>query len=319
MNTPLRLLATNLILTACAAEVDQPDDPNPADTDPVAEMPTEYTYAGDEDAQLAFDPDAIEEAIDDTLTHILSLQAAPVRAAYDASVAHMEPGCPDWYDYEGNAFWYAYCTTDTGTSFNGYGFYTVYEDADAFGDGNSWDLVSISGAATVRDSAGHTFHLGGVVYDGTGTNADGASLWVSQVAGGFMWDAPEAAGTWLETPNSPSMLLYAIQYPLDGDPGNYMYINGSAAGLSDASTAVRFSTVVLADTRLGMACSAEPVGTLSVRDHAGQWWDIRFDLDETGRLTGDCDGCGGVYLGDEYQGEVCADFSSLLDWESNPW
>lgn len=24
----------------------------------------------------------------------------------------MEPGCPDWYDYEGNAFWYAYCTID---------------------------------------------------------------------------------------------------------------------------------------------------------------------------------------------------------------
>jgi hypothetical protein len=290
-----------------------------ADAAPTTEdRPTEYVYDGGDAPAATFDADAIERALDDAITGVTRVKAAPVLDAYAVAVEQMEPGCPDWYEVDGNVFWYADCTTEAGTSFDGYGFTTLYEDADAFGDGSSWDLTAISGAATIRDPDGYAFHLGGNIYDGTGTNPDGARLWVSQVAGGFVWEAPQAAGTWLAQPSAPSMLLYAVQYDLGG-PQNYLYLTGSVEGLSAATSAVRFDEVAIGSTALGLACSAEPMGTVSVRDARGAWWDVRFDIDEGGRLTGECDGCGGVFTGETYHGEVCADFSSMLDWEETPW
>ena len=311
---PLLLLAG---LWACGSGEPGPkaaaDEATPPD-----DGPTEYTYDGGSESAAVFDADTIELALDDAITGVTRVTAAPVLDAYAVALEQMEPGCPDWYEVDGNAFWYAYCTTDGGSSFDGYGFTTLYEDADAFGDGSAWDLTAISGSATIRDPDGHTFHLGGGIYDGTGTNPDGARLWVSQVAGGFVWDAPQAAGTWLAEPSAPSMLLYGIQYDLGG-PENYFYLTGSVEGLSAAASAVRFDEVAIGSTALGLQCSAEPLGTISVRDAQGAWWDVRFDVDEGGRLTGDCDGCGGVFTGDTYHGEVCADFSPLLDWEESPW
>lgn len=318
---PAWLLAT--LLAACAGQpaTDPPASTGDDASDPSAEVdpPTEYTYTPDEGATAVFDPDAIEVALDDAITKIPLVTATPVLDAYALALEQMEPGCPDWYDYDGNVFWYATCTTDSGSSFDGYGFTTLYEDADAFGDGSSWDLIAISGSATIRDPEGYTFHLGGGIYDGTGSNDDGARLWVSQVAGGFWWDHPQGAGSWMDTPSSPSILLYAIQYDVGANVGNYVYLSGSVADLSEAATAVRFDDIALGDVSLGLACAAEPTGTLSVRDDAGVWWDVKFDYDDRGRLTGDCDGCGGVWTGDTYHGDVCADFSSLIDWEASPW
>ena len=120
------------------------------------------------------------------------------------------------------------------------------------------------------------------------------------------------------TPTSPSVLLYGIQYDLGG-PANYVYLDGSVADISDAATAVRFDDLAIGSMDLGLACDLEPTDALAVRDASGTWWEVRFDYDERGRLTGDCDGCGGVWTGETYHGDVCADFSPLMDWEESPW
>jgi hypothetical protein len=315
----MRWITGLLLAAACGSSPDGATDQKGGEAPALADPPSEYVYTPEAQAEARFDADALEAILDEYLTGSMVFTATPVMEAYGQVLEAAEPGCPDWYEVDGNTFWYAYCSTSTGTSFDGYGFYTVYDGVDAFGDGNLWELTAISGSATVRDNAGHTLHIGGDLYDGTGLSTDGARLWVSQVAGAFLWDGPGSEGSWLAQGGSPSLLLYAIQYELDGQAYNYLYETGAIAGLAGGSAALQLNDVSMAHTALGYACAAEPMGTLSVRDSSGHWWEIRFDLDDRGRLTGDCDGCGGVFDGETYVGEVCADFSPMLDWERNPW
>jgi hypothetical protein len=320
----MRRLLLLAVLAACRTPGGSSEDASAGPAPP--DGPSEWPSTPDDDAPDArFDVDAVELALDEVLTGMTTVGAEPVITAYDALMASTDGSCPAWYENEGNVFWYSRCTTSGGTFFDGYGFTYVFEDAEVFGPGGGyWDLTQVTGAATIRDASGHTFHLGGAAYEGAGTNEYGARLWVSNVLGGFVWDAPEAEGTWLSRGVSPGLLLYAIRYPpgsAAGIDGNYLYVQGTVGGLGEAATGAQLDMAV-ADTSLGFPCDLEPMGTVSLRDADGTWWDVTFDVTTDGEryeMTGDCDGCGAVTLHGAYVGEACADFAPLLDWTERPW
>ena len=68
---------------------------------------------------------------------------------------------------------------------------------------------------------------------------------------------------------------------------------------------------------------AEPYGSMGVRDNAGSWYTIEFDVvyenDAFSAPDGTCDGCGTVSHEGDVLGEVCIDPTPVIDWESTPW
>jgi hypothetical protein len=316
------LLAAGLV----ACRTDGAPAPADARADATGDGPSAYEWQPDEGAAPSFDAATVEAALADVVDGMMTIGAAPVLDTYAGLMDQADEMCPAWYEQDGNVFWYAQCTAGSGTYFDGYGFTNVYAGAELFGEGGGlWDATVVSGAATIRDEDGHTFHLGGQVYDGTGWHEDGRLLWVSNVLGGFTWDGEGADETWLGAGISPGLLLYAIRYPEEagfGVTGNYLYADGTVGGLGDAATGADLTGFSLISESLGVPCELEPGGTMSIRDADGVWWDVAFDLKATDTawvLEGECDGCGAVYRDGDYQGEVCADFSPLLDWTDRPW
>ena len=295
---------------------------DPGDTEPDwdVELPGDYEYEDEQGADGEFDQAGVEAALSDFVDTILTISPEPALSGYEAVLEDGDVSCPSWYEQDGNIFWYASCEASSGASYDGYGFYNIYEDdTTVFGDGRAWDVVYVSGAATMSDAAGHTFHIGGDIYQGTGygLNGDTSTSFVAAVYGSLAWDGDSAEGTWLDEGVAPSFFAYGITYPVGlGDAtANYLSLDGTVGNLSAAATAVEFSDLLVVDEQFGYPCEQEMAGALAVRDADGVWWDVVFDVDpKTWEMTGDCDGCGAVFKGTELVGEACVDSSTLLDW-----
>lgn len=309
-----------LLLLACGG----PDAPAPAEAP--ADPPPAYDltdYTEDERPVASFEQAAVEEALQAAVDEALATAATPVVEGYAAAMALADAGCPTLYEVDGNSVWYDECTTEAGASFSGYGFYYVYEDADALGDGTPMDGAVLSGIGTITDPDGHTIAAGGYAGVLEGTNDDGVTVFVSVLQGSFAWDAPEAAETWLGEELRPNLTVYAAVAP--AYDARYVALEGGLDGLVDldgdplALPTATLSGVLIADRVIGFPCAQEPTGAIALRDANGAWFSVAFDVQSDWSMTGDCDGCGTVTLNGEEVGEACADFSPWLDWEDRPW
>lgn len=294
-----------------------------ADTAADAHVP----YVFDEEAPPApaLAPEELEAAVEEAVARAFTLNASPVFPAYAAAMAGAEAGCPDWYEADGNVYWYDQCTASTGARFEGYSFYQVYADTPS-GDGGFLDGEAVYGVAQVTTADGHTFEAGGSAYaysvdyyDADGVTVAYSAI-ASAVAGAFLWDGPEADGTWLGSAISPDLSMYALIAPAYDARG--AWLDGGLSGLGGAVDTVVFEDLFLYDAVLGSTCPTEPGGLVSVRDGNGDWYDVLFDGPAEYGATSDvalCDGCGVAFFRGEEVGTVCADFGPLLAWEASPW
>lgn len=305
------------VLLACAGS-----DPV---AEPSAELPPAYDvsdYTDVERPTASFDQDRVEEALQVAIDEVLWTAATPVLDGYAAGMAYAEADCPTLYDVDGNTVWYDYCTTSAGATFSGYGFYYLYENADAFGDGVLYDGAVVSGLGEIISPDGDAVVVGGTagLLEGSTETYD---VYISLVQGSFSWDGDGAEHTWLDEGLQPSLQVYAVVAP-DYD-AHVLTVTGGLDGLTDASgqrldlATVSLNDISIADEVVGSPCDQEPGGSIALRDGSGTWFSIAFDIDEDNVLTGRCDGCGEVTLNGEVVGEACADFSPWLDWGDRPW
>lgn len=290
------------------------EDPQPA-------APAPYIFEEDAPPVAELDAAELEVAIESAVALALTLNAGPVFPAYDAAMAGAEEACPAYYSAEGSRYWYDSCTASSGAIYSGYSFYQLYDDFDA-GDGSLYDGQAVYGVAQIVTPDGYTYEAGGSAQNLVASGL-GYTYFSSVIAGSFSWNGPEAAGTWLETGVSPDITMLGYTAP---GYGNYMLLDGGLSGLGglDASLldTVVFDSVLLFSAALGSSCPTEPGGVVSVRDDSGNWYDVVFDgPTESGEVSDPdlCDGCGSAWFRGEPLGEVCADFSRLLDWEVSPW
>lgn len=300
-----------LALLACEAEPESAGETVALDPG-LEDAPSDYSYAPSDGEAELLDMETLATGIEDAVRTSVGFSGDPVLAAYDTVMATADEGCPAHYAYDGNEFWYDACTSDAGTTFDGYGFYYAYEDAD-LGDGNVWNGATFTGLARVEDSEGHTFEAGGTV--GTlYTVSGGWNVIYTTIYGGFAWDGAEAEDTWLETTADPDLVLYGVWS--DEAEGWTLQIDGAASGVSETLSAITFDAVILGNPAGGVKCTVEPIGDLRVRDNLGTWYDIDFDATQN-RQGAACDGCGAVTVEGESIGEVCVDIRSLE--EALPW
>ncbi len=295
-----------------------PDGPSSWDPDP---------YLPDGTDTAAYSQSEMEAALAIGLETVLTLSPEPLFDAYDGAMRDQEAYCPAYYEVDGNTFWYSSCTTTSGTWYSGYGFDYIYEDVALDESGNLWDMRAVSGAATVRDASGATFHLGGGVQSGSSIGDDGWHVQLNTVQGSFRSDAPDLGETWLGRGVSPYHYAYVGSNPdLDsGDgPARYIFVQSAVGNINAEGLSIDIADLLMATEDVGWPCALEPMATISVRLPTGAWYTVSFDIEDTSRggwrLTGDCDGCGEVTdnRGDVV-GEACIDATPILDWETAPW
>ena len=300
-----------MILSACGQEV-EPTQVETATLDPgIDDAPAAYEYDPGDEVTNFLEVEDIGLAVQDALVATVQLHADPVFAAYHAVMAEADEQCPSYYSYDGNSFWYDYCTSDSGAVFDGYGFYYLYEDYD---DGDRvWNGEALNGLARVTDSQGRVFDAAGEA--GTMLSAqDGWTIFYSYVYGGFTWDGDEADDTWMDTGARPDLVAYAAY--ADEGGGWYYYVDGDAGGVADGVAAVAFNELLLGNAAGGVKCTKEPIGDVSVRDEEGNWYLVDFDATQ-GSAGQACDGCGTVTVEGQSLGEACVDLSDLeaaLPW-----
>lgn len=304
------------LLAACAT----PDDDSAVGKDPYTPAP--YIVPEEDPPVANFSAEEVELALAEALDLATSLTGDKVFPAYDAVMAGADPDCPNYYEQDGNVYWYDVCTSSHGTQYNGYSFYYYYDQwNDGYGQLYTGD--ALFGVAQVWDAEGHLFEAGGTAYDLV-VQGDGYMYWYSIAQGAFAYDGPEAEGTWLEEGIAPDM-SQIVYYVPTADARAYV-MAGSVSGLSGGFTSAVFDETMILDEAMlpyfGADCSLEPGGIVSLRDVEGNWYDVVFDgptNDDVATPLGRCDGCGEAFFRGESVGEVCADFTGLNAWEGAPW
>jgi len=268
----------------------------------------------------SFNAEAVGEALGPALAQARSISAVPVVQSYFEATAGMDSDCPGWLNFDGTEYWYDYCTAGDGTVFDGYGAHVIF-DGYALGDGNLWDGYQISSLGTVITPAGDIFEAAGGAYVLWTETNDGGFAYQSYLDDGFAYDGPAAQGSWMTTGISPSLSSYILSYPIGGWSGNAVVLSGQILVDDGSISAVVFEDFFLYSELLGSPCPEEPDGLISVLDSSGNWIDLLFDGGQWGEEVDAavCDGCGAAWYQGNLLGEVCADFSSVLDWTESPW
>jgi hypothetical protein len=291
------------------------------------ELPSPYAEDGDESGQAvpSLGPEQVAGFATAGLAGFVALRPEQVVDAYLA-LAITDEGCPEQLDevVDGGTtvqLWYSDgCTTAAGTSFAGGGRlerYTIMED----GYQSTGATLNAEGPSfSIATADGRSLHLEGAFGHSRGT--DGVSTDASiEIYGHARADAETAAGSPL-LDGSVSAQGYMYSYA-DADT---KVLGGegawSGAALGDAR-AFSFAGVAV----YSVVCTAEPSGTLSVRDAEGFWHDIVFDgitvVDyEPTFVEGLCDGCGSYLAAGAPAGEACvaaSELAAVLDWEDYAW
>lgn len=299
-----------LSLLACAApEPETPLDPSPwaPDLPPLAEE------------RLA--PDDLDLDLEAILAQLLALHNRPVLDLYWAQLDLRDDTCPqtDWTDNgDGTVsdYWSDACTTAGGASFDGTVFGRTAEGL--INGGYTWSGRDFKGWGSIVAPDGATLVVGGfiTVYDGVAE--DGDRWGYSHGRTDILWTGDGWEDAWFGSGLHPGLDLDAWWE----DGAGRVVIGGQASGFAGEVVAIEVDGLAAMAPGFGSDCPEELGGTVSLRDEAGTWYDVRFDGGEAPEDPVEpaaCDGCGAVTVDGAPHGSVCVDPAVLLDWEESPW
>lgn len=305
-----------------AADDTAADDTAADDTAADTASPSEYVYEEEEDPGNLLSVEEVAVALERGVGAVLhEMDPFLVLEAFDVAMAAEDASCPYHYeDYEelyGYDYWYGGCSTADGSSFSGtiYGinhdpFWSWYYYYPAYG----WWY----GTAGVNLADGQSMELSGSwsMY----RYEYGASAYIAVSAyGDARWTGARYGDTWLGGNASASYSMSGGSTP---GYGAYLSMDGGISALPGTANAVWFDEVYIASAEQGSTCPEEPSGTISIRDAAGDWYDVEFHgpaYAYASSFPASCDGCGDVWYEGRKLGEACVDFASLTAWTATPW
>jgi hypothetical protein len=271
----------------------------------------EYMAETEQDELPAIDLEALGASMTEVLAGVIDLHAGGVLSAYVELMQGADASCPDWYETEGTPYWYDVCTSEDGTSFDGYAAIVPYEDYDD-GAGNLYSGYQLWGLASILSPEGRRFRSGGSASLFAVQAADGTLVSYSAMEDGFEDSA--ALGTWLADSMDVGLTTWASWSPEYG--AGAVYVDGVLSGLGGPVEVLVLEAVTVSEESI-WGCELEPLATVSVLEGEGHWVDIVFD-GESADSEG-CDGCGRAFVNGREVGQLCTDFSTLLGWELSPW
>jgi hypothetical protein len=248
--------------------------------------------------QPTVDVAAVGAAVTDLVAGLRDLGAAPVFEAYRVAMEAADSSCPGVLEELGSASWGTTCTTAAGAAFAGFAFLhhydeTVEEDSD-IAEG---DTMRCIGDITLPD--GTSFGCHGTAWNYL-TLGEGTTTFTTAEKGAYFSTLAGTADAWLAGDPDPFLEMIAVR---SDDGTRSITVDGAVGGLPDDTLADGY---VRALTVADATC---PEGGVSVRDSAGEWYDVAFG----------CDPCGAVSFRGTALGTTCVDFAPLLDWTDTPW
>lgn len=312
-------LSAFVLAFGCAPDGDDHEGSN-------GELPSPYEDDGEPDGSPALSREQVAAAATAGLRSFASLRPQSVVELYQAIAVH-DDECPEEFEEiveDGTTAqtWYSDgCTTAAGVQFAGGGRIETYTRTEEVGYDVTGAALDAEGASlSVIAADGRSLTLSGSVAWQHGTSAESTDSSL-EIYGHALADAASAAGNPL-LDGSISVQGYMYSYAGDGSKeiGGEGAISG--AGLADAR-AFSFAGIGV----YSEGCTAEPMGTVSVRDANGFWHDIAFDGitmvdDEPQFDQAACDGCGEYLAAGEPDGEACVaanELAQLLAWEQFAW
>jgi hypothetical protein len=309
---------------------DTPVDTEPADTASdtdanVADsgLPSDYVYDEEDDVGALLDADGVAGALEEALGSFLRVDPFLILAGVDDAVEADDATCPYHYtDYEelyGYDYWYGDCSTSDGTDFTGYLYGIHYDPFESYGylyDNYGWWY----GDMAIDRADGQRFDLSGYwsMYQYTYMYYPLVYSY-AYAYGEPRWEGADYGDTWLGAGASVSFTAYAYYYE---GAGTYFAIDGGISALEGTANSIWFDGVYIATAGQGSDCPIEPSGTISIRDDAGDWYDVEFQGPAyygAATFPPECDGCGDVWYEGSNLGQACIDFSEMTDWEGSPW
>jgi len=329
-------MLTLLLSLGCTPEPSLTPDISPEPSDTTAtdsaepeegDDPSEYIYdAEDEDGPL-LSVGEIEESIREVLEVVTWTNPMELSDLYDELRLNSgDDDCPYYYkdsdgeNYYGTDYWSDTCTSDSGSTFSGYGQsynYVPYISGSYIYD----DQAYITSYGSITDRLGASLDLSGSFYHYSyGYTTSDTRYGYAYLIGDARWSAEDAEGSWLADEYSLDLTYSWGYYP--SYPGYYIDLSGSVSGLTGATNSALFDSFYLSSASIGSDCEIEPAGVVSVRDAEGEWYHVEFQgpaWNGAPVFGPDCDGCGEAYYRGEPMGSVCPDLSPITQWEYRPW
>lgn len=292
-----RLLGSVAIAAGCAPPSEGEDPPL---------VPSEHRYDAPDRAP-ALDAADVQAALDESWPRLVGANPVAVYDAYSLAMAQDSNGCPGVREAFGLEVWDNGCTTSSGWAFEGRSGARhtsnweidgqVYEEYGAF----------LQSDCRMRSPQGEEMSFAGYGELMDWTDADRTRWFSSWLMGEYAWESATGDGTWLTEAWSLSVI---VETGSEVDGVRWMRIDGGASGVDAPLGTI---TAQALELRSDAACTREPTGALSVRTDEGDVYVATFGADEA------CDACGEVRFGDVPLGDVCLDFSAMIDWDGRPW
>ena len=293
-----------LVMLACGGSEPREAKDTETETGPYITVAPEIDPPDTTDATLS-------AGIEESILAILSFDFAPIEAGYATAMAGQDPACPVWSSDGDTDFWFATCTSENGTSFEGFGAMIDYSTWPAE-DGWTYHGTFINSISTIATPSGETFTGGGESYDISGVHEEGWEFNNFGISAGYLWTGPEAEDTWME---STPILDFVATTQRAGDYRT-IELSGSISDIESVQ-AVVFDGLYAVHTTLEDGCTREPSGNVAVLDPDGNWFDLQSNgMNNEGVLdpeTG-CDGCGTAWFQGYPLFEVCPNFDEMYGW-----
>jgi len=308
------------------------DDPGDAAQDTGSAFDDEYIVPeGESTAVLTVEE--VGAGIETGLRTLRLLDPSHVQAYYLALLEGSDGLCPEWKEayYEPGSYnyWKDACTSDDGTVFSGW---AKQQRPLNYQDGNHHytDDGYLEGEFKIEQPGGVRMEFSGKVsywerviniYKDP-DDGDYDQDYDVYASGDVTLQSSVDEGTWLEQSLVYDYDIYFKSY--DDDEGMSAKWDGGIFGLESDAPAIFAKDFFIYSAAKGSPCELEPSGLVSVRDTLGQWYDVQFQgptYSGAWAYQPECDGCGDAWFRGEYQGQVCVDFSILMDWngEGRPW
>jgi hypothetical protein len=282
-------------------------------------LPSAYEYEEPERDSSTFNPDGAQAAVEAFVDVLYTLHVGPVFEGFFATMDYGDGSCPTVRPGSGDdTFWSAdNCTAASGAIFDGYIDYTTYDNRQLFyGDDIRYSGAEVHGVGRVTSAEGYVWRLEGEATLVSGTGNSGEQANVSILEGWSSWGDPSVSDSWIY--NDVMNPNLRIRTERKGE-ARELQVEGGVSGLGGVYDAIYLDDIELKNAASGASCSKEPSSAIWLRAAGGEWFQIRFDINEQGIVTGDCDGCGRVVYRLEDVGTFCFDFDTMLDWGELPW
>lgn len=315
--------------TGVGADGGSPADGGSTSTsDEDEEQGSPYILDQEEDEQALHDLATIEVSVGEVFATLATVDPRTLNRAYETlRKGQGSSSCPYYYTdssgetYYGYYYWFGGCTASSGAAFSGYGYSFSYDLLD-YGSYFYEDYAYTQLFGSITDRLGQKLEMSGYAYHyNYGYPGYADRYGYAYIQGDARWDAAEAQGTWLAEELSVDV-SWSWSYAGGYDRGTALGLNGAISGLRGEMNTALFESVYIYSADRGSPCEQEPSGVVSVRDAAGEWYEIEFQGPAWAGapiFQPHCDGCGTVSWRGQVLGQVCPDVSPLLDWESRPW